>query len=82
MIAGDVGDFGAVSGIAEDQAEDLVVGFVPIPGFAEPPAVYDVAHQIEFFAGVPAEEVDQEVAAAAACSEVGIGDEDGSVNRS
>ena len=75
VIAGDVGDFGAVAREAQDQAQHFVVGFVPVPGFAQAPAVDDVAHEIEMVAGRVTQKVDQEIDPAAAGAEMEVGDE-------
>ena len=66
VVAGDVGDFGAAARVAEDLAQDLVMVLVPVPGLAQPPAVDDVADQEQFLAGCAAQEVGEEIAAAAA----------------
>ena len=81
VIAGDVGDLGAVAGVSEDEAEDLVVGGVPVPGFAEAPSVDDVADEEELVAGHATEEVGEEVGAASPGAQMGVGDEHGAVVR-
>jgi hypothetical protein len=65
--------------VAQQQAHHLVVHVVPIPGFAQAPAVDDVADQEQFLGFEGGEKMRQEVAAAAARSEMRIGNEDGPV---
>ena len=79
VVAGDVGDRGAVLGHAQDGAEHAVVVGVPIPGLAQAPAVDDVADQEQILAAHPAQEVGEEIAAAALRSEMSVGNEHGTV---
>ena len=51
MVARDVGDGGAGLRLLQDEADDLVVRRVPIPGFPQPPTVDDVADEIERLTG-------------------------------
>ena len=82
VVAGDVGDLGPAARLAQDLAQHLVVVFVPVPGFAQAPAVDDVADQEQMLAAGAAEEVREEVAARAAGAEMRIGNEYAAIERS
>ncbi len=77
MVPGDVGDLGAAPRMVEHEAEHLVMAAVPVPGFAQLPAIHDVADQEQALAADTPEKVGQEIAAGTARSEMDIGQEDG-----
>ena len=75
MVAGDVGHVGAVPGVAEDEAEHFVMRGIPVPGFAQFPAIDDVAYEVEVLAAHAPEEIGEEIAARALGPEMDVGDE-------
>src|SRR5205814_10424683 len=67
---------GALARLAQQLLDDVVVALRPVPGLAQPPAVDNVADQIEVFGVGELEEVEQRVGAAAAGAEMDVGDPD------
>ncbi len=81
MVAGDVGHLRPPARMLQDQPYHLIMGRIPVPGFPQPPAIDDVAHQIHLLAGNPAEEIDQEIAAATPRAEMQIRNENRAIAR-
>ena len=79
MIARYVGHLGAIAGETENEPQHLVMRLVPVPGFAQPPAVDDVADEVEVIAGRVPQEVDQEIDPAAPRAEMQVGNENTAV---
>jgi hypothetical protein len=79
VVAGDEDHAGAAVRHLEDAAHDFVVGVRPVPALAQPPAVDDVADEVERLALVRPQEVDQHVRVAAARAEVDVRDPDRAV---
>ena len=79
MIAGDVDHVRAIGRMLQDQPQHVIMRRIPVPGFAQPPAIHDVPHQEQPVAGDAGEEIHQEIAAAAARAEMEIRDENGLV---
>ena len=77
VIARDVDDARAVLGLAEDRADDVVVGLRPEERLAQAPHVDDVADEVERFGLDRAQEVQQVSGAAAAEAQVDVRDEHG-----
>ena len=75
MVAGDVGDGGAVTGVTKDVPDNPVVLRVPIPAFAQPPAIDDVADQEQEVSGHRPEEVRQKIRSRALGAEMRVGNE-------
>jgi hypothetical protein len=65
--------------MAQDQPQDFVMALVPVPGFPQPPAVDDVAHQEQMLAGDAAEKFRQKIASAPARSQMRVGNEDAAI---
>ena len=82
VVAGDVGDLGPAARLAQDLAQHLVVVFVPVPGFAQAPAVNDVTDQEQMLAAGAPEKVREEVAARAAGAEMRIRNEYAAIEES
>jgi len=61
VIAGDIGDAGALSGLAQQFLHHVVVGLRPVPASSEAPAIDDVADQKNRLGLVKPQEVDQEL---------------------
>ena len=80
VVAWDIQHLGAIAGVAQHQLDHLIVHAVPVPGFAQTPAVHDVADQEQILATEGAEKMGQEIASAAACPEMRVGDEDTAVS--
>ena len=81
VVARDVDDVGAFARLAHDLLHHVVVGLRPVPPALEPPAVDDVAHQVEMLALVALQEVEQQFGLAAARAEMDIGQENRAVAR-
>jgi hypothetical protein len=79
MVARDQYHPGAAMRQLEQAADHLVVRVRPVPAFLEPPAVDDVADQIERLALDCVEEVEQQRRVAAARAEVDVTDPDRAV---
>ena len=67
MIAGNVSDLGAAAGMPQNLPQHLVVVFVPIPRFAQTPAVDDVTDQKQILRGGATQEIGEKIAAASPC---------------
>ena len=59
VVAGYKNHLAAFTGPAQQLLHHIVVRLGPIPALAQLPAVHNVAHQIEVFAGVVFEEIEQ-----------------------
>jgi hypothetical protein len=79
VVAGDEHDAGAAVRHLEHAADDLAMRVGPVPALAQPPAVDDVADQVERLALDRAQEVHQHRGVAAARAEMDVGDPDGAV---
>jgi hypothetical protein len=79
VVAGNVGDLGARPRMPQDQPQHLVVMRVPVPGLAQPPAIDDVADQIQLLAAHAFQEIGEKIGPAAAGAEMHVGDEDAAV---
>jgi hypothetical protein len=77
VIARHVDDLGAFARLAQDLLDDIVMRLRPEPGAFEPPAIDDVADQIEIIALVMLEEIEQQLGLAAARAQMHVRDEDG-----
>ena len=71
-------DPGALSRLAKQLLDDIVVRLVPVPRLLQRPVVDDVAYQVERFGFGGAQEVEQQVCLCAARAEMEIGYPDGS----
>ena len=76
MIAGDVDDAGALPRLAQELLDDVVMLLRPVPALLQPPAVDDVADEIDRLGVVVAQEVEEQPGLAAAAAEMDVGDED------
>ena len=79
MVARHIQHARAAGGMAQDQLDHLVMHFVPVPGFAQAPAIDDVADQIEMVGAEGAEEMREEIASAAPRAQMRIGNEHRSI---
>ncbi len=79
MVARDVRHLHALAAHAQDLLHHVVVRLGPVPAALQPPAVDDVADQVELFALEAADEVEQELGLAAARAQMDVGDEDGAI---
>ena len=75
VIARNVDDLGAASGVLQDRAHDPIMMHVPEPVLTEPPSVDHIADKKQFLATDTFEEVSQEIAAATARPQVSVRDE-------
>jgi hypothetical protein len=73
MVAGHVNDAGAAAHLAQHFLHDVVVALRPIPRAAQPPAIDNVADQIDRAGIVEAEKIKQQLCFAAAGAEVHVG---------
>src|SRR3546814_1858936 len=76
MIAGNIDDVGAALGALHHPADDGIVPFGPEVALLHPPAVDDVADQIERFRIDMIEKVDQQAIVAAARAAMDVGNPD------
>ena len=76
VIAGDVDDARALARLAQELLDDVVVLLRPVPAPLEPPAVDDVADEIEGLGVVAAEEIEEESRLARLAAEMDIGQEE------
>jgi hypothetical protein len=76
VIAGNVDDAGAFLDLVQNGVEHARVCVVPEPAFLQPPAVDDIADEIERLAIVVREEVGQKFGFAAARAEMGVRDKE------
>jgi hypothetical protein len=79
VVAGDVNNVGALARLAQDLLHNIVVRLRPVPPTLQPPAVDDVADQVEIFGLVLAQEIEQHLGLAAARAEMDIRQEDRAV---
>src|SRR5690606_30461654 len=77
VIAGNIDDPRAAPGALEDPPDDIIMCRRPVELLLEPPAVDDVANEIERFAVRVVEEVDQQFGVAALGPEMDVADPDG-----
>ena len=75
VIAGDVDDARALAALAQQLLDHVVVRLRPVPGAAQPPAVDDVADQIDRLGVVVAQEVEQELGLGRLRAEMDVRDE-------
>src|SRR5690606_30832181 len=76
MVAGDIDDARAAPGALENPPDDIVVRRRPVELLLQPPAVDDVADEIERLAVGGIEEIDQQPSIAALGAEVDVADPD------
>jgi hypothetical protein len=79
VIARDIDDVGALARLAQHFLHDVVVRLGPVPPAPQTPAIDDVAHEVEVFALVFLQEVEQHLGLATARAEMDIGNEDGAM---
>ena len=75
MVARHIDHARALLGGAQQFLEDLVVLGRPVPVGAQPPAVHDVADEVDCAGTMITEELDETVAPAGARAEMDIGEE-------
>jgi hypothetical protein len=76
MVAGDQHHASAAVRHLEHPADHFVVGFGPVPALAQPPAIDDIADQIERLTFVRTQEIEQQLGVAAARAQVDVGNPD------
>ena len=76
VIAGDIDDARALAGLAQQLLDDVVVRLRPVPGTAQPPAVDDIADEIDRLGLVMAQEIDQELRLGRLRAEMDVGNEE------
>ena len=79
VVARDVDHVGALARLAHDLLHHVVVRLRPVPPALQPPAVDDVADQVEMLALVPLQEIEQQLGLAAARAEMDVRQEDRAV---
>jgi len=79
MVAGDIDDLCAFSGAAQNFLDNQVVVGAPIPRAFDPPAVNNVADQIDGFRLVVVEKVDQQAGLAPRRSQMNVRQEQGAM---
>ena len=67
--------------MAQDLTQHVVMAFVPVPGFAQPPAIDDVADQEQMLAAGAVQKVGEEIAAGAARAKMRVGNKYAAVGR-
>ena len=77
VVAGQVDDAGALARLSQQLLRDVVMRLRPMPVPAEPPAVDDVADQVDRLGVVVAEKIEEEVRLAATRTQMHIGNEQG-----
>ena len=75
MVAGDVNDAGALARLPEQLLDHVIVRLRPVPGPPQPPAVDDVADQVDGVRVMVAKEVDQKLCLGRLRAEVEVGQE-------
>ena len=75
VVAGDVDDARALAALAQQLLDHVIVRLRPVPGAAQPPAVDDVADQIDRLGVVVAQEIEQELGLRRLRAEMDVGDE-------
>jgi hypothetical protein len=81
VVPRNIGHLSATTRVSQDEAEHLVVRFIPIPGFSQPPSIDDVTDEEEMLAGVAAEKIRQKLAPATTGAKMRIGYKDCSIIR-
>ena len=76
VIARNIDDLDAFMDAFQQLADDIVVRFRPIPAGFQPPAVDDIADQIDRIDVAMLEEIEQEACLATFCSQMQIGQEE------
>jgi hypothetical protein len=76
VVARHVDDARALARLAQQLLDDVVVRLVPVPAALQPPAVDDVADEVDRLGVVVAQEVEQEVGLAAGRAEMDVGEPD------
>lgn len=76
VIAGDVDQLRALAHLAQQLLDDVVMRLREIPAALQPPAIDDVADQIDLRRVIGAQEFQHEIGLCAARAEMQIGDED------
>ena len=76
VVAGDIDHVGALARLAQDLLDHVIVRLRPVPPALKPPAVDDVAYEVEIFAFVLLQEVEQKFGLAAAGAEMNVGQKD------
>jgi len=79
VVAGHVDDAGALARLAQQLLNHVVVGLRPVPGRAQPPAVDDVADEVDGLRLAFAQELQQRVGLRAARAEMQVRDEQAAV---
>src|SRR5271166_3887569 len=79
VIARDVNDPGALADLAQDFLNDIIVRLRPIPRFLQPPAVDDVANQVDRLGFGFAEKIEEEFGLATARAEMHVRNPDRAV---
>ena len=74
VVAGGVDDLGAARGVLEDAADDVVVLGRPVPAGPEPPAVDDVADEVELLTADLLQEARQVLGPSALGAQVRVAD--------
>src|SRR5579883_1312869 len=79
VIARNVDHMRALARLAQHLLHHVVVRLRPVPPALQAPAIDDVADQVEIFALVPLQEVEQQVRLATARAEMDVGKKDGAM---
>ena len=72
VVAGNIRHRRAATGMLQNQPQHVVMRGIPVPGFAQAPAVDNVADEVELLAADAAQKIGQEIAAATARSQMQI----------
>ena len=75
VIAGDIGDVGALARLAQQFLHDVIVALRPVPAAPQPPAIDDIADQIDDVGVMVAQEIDQELGLRRLRAEMDVGNE-------
>ncbi len=75
VIAGDIGDVGALARLAQQFLHDVIVALRPVPAPPQPPAINDITDQIDDIGIVIAQEIDQEFGLRRLRAEMDVGNE-------
>ena len=75
MIAGHIDDLRALAPLAQELLDDVVMRLRPVPASLQPPAVDDVADQIDLLGLVLAQKVDQQTRLASRGAKMDVGQE-------
>lgn len=79
MIANNENDACSLMRDFQDAADDFIMAIRPIPALFEPPAIDNVAHQIQRFALDRMEKIKQQVGVTAFGAEMDVRDPDGAI---